>query len=104
MASRRTKSISGKLTEAEHRRIVACAGERTLSEWVRTVVLAAAAPPTREESTLFLVLAELLALRIILLNLPFASSRGEPPTAEAMQRLIADADDDKFNQARQRIT
>ena len=104
MASRRTKSISGKLTEAEHRRVAAQAGDLTLSEWVRTVVLKAAAPPTSEDSTLVLVLAELLALRAILLNLSFATSRGEPLTAEAMQQLIAHADADKLHQAHHRIS
>jgi hypothetical protein len=103
MASRRTKSISAKVTEPEYVRLVAHAGDRTISEWLRTIALEAAAP-TRHESQEAIVLAELLALRTIVLNLYFAASRGEPLTAEAMQRLIARADHDKVSQARERLT
>lgn len=103
MASRRTKSISAKVTEAEYVRLVAHVGDRTISEWLRTVALEAVAP-THRESQVSIVLAELLALRTIVLNLQFAASRGEPLTAEAMQRLIACADHDKVGQAHERLT
>ena len=41
------------------------------------------------------MLAELLALRAILLNLHFHLCSGTPVTAETMQRLIERADQDK---------
>ncbi len=103
MATPRTKSISAKVTEAEYGRLVALAGERTLSEWLRTLALDALAA-TRPESRESIVLAELLALRTIVLNLSFAASRGEPLSADAMQRLIARADQDKVSQAQERLT
>jgi hypothetical protein len=102
MAARRTKSISTKVNEPEYERLVARAGDRTVSEWVRTVVLEAA-QPLQTKSLLFVVLTELVALRMILLNLQFAVSRGEPVTADFMQGLIACADRDKFAQANARI-
>ena len=46
----------------------------------------------------FLLLAELLALRTIVLNLNFALATSGPPTAEAMRALIDRADAEKFEQ------
>ncbi len=101
MASRRTKSISAKVTESEYARLVAEAGELTISEWLRTVALEAPALRRREASTL---LAELLALRTIVINLQVALIRGEPATLEAVQQLIARADREKVAKAHERLT
>jgi len=46
------------------------------------------------------MLAEVLALRTILLNVHFAVSQGQTLTAEEMQQLIARADQDKLSKAR----
>jgi hypothetical protein len=100
MPSRRTKSISTKVTADEYSQLAALAGEETISEWARRVLLRAALPAPGETA----VLAELLALRAILLNLQFASQRGEPLTPEAMQRLIERADQDKTRHAEERLT
>jgi hypothetical protein len=51
-----------------------------------------------------IVLAELLALRTILLNLHFHLGSGTPVAAETMQRLIERADQDKHQQAEARLT
>lgn len=48
-------------------------------------------------------MAELLALRAILLNLHFAVCSGEPVTAETMRRLIDRADQDKLQHAQERL-
>jgi hypothetical protein len=45
-------------------------------------------------------MAELLALRAILLNVLFKLANGEKPTAEEMQRLIDRADSDKLKKVR----
>ncbi len=74
MAIRRTKSIGTKVTEEEYARLEALAGGQRLSEWVRRVLLSAAEPSAAEP----IVLAELLALRTILLNLHFAVCQGNP--------------------------
>jgi hypothetical protein len=48
-------------------------------------------------------MAELVALRAILLNVLFKLANGEKPTAEEMQRLIDRADSDKLKKARERL-
>lgn len=98
MASPRTKSIGTKVTDEEYARFEALAGEQTISEWARAVLLKAAAPAAEP-----VLLAELLALRTILLNLHFAVCSGEPVTAESMRRLIDRADQDKLQHAYARL-
>jgi hypothetical protein len=100
MASRRTKSIGTKVTPEEYARIHTLAGEQPISEWVRAAILRAADPPPTDS----IVLAELLALRTIVLNLHFNLCSGTPVTAETMQRLIERADQDKRHQAEARLT
>src|SRR5258705_13430869 len=95
MASRRTKSIGTKITPEEYARIQALAGEQPVSEWVRGALLKAADPSAADAT----VLAEVLALRTILLNLHFHLCSGATVTAETMQRLIERADEDKDPQA-----
>jgi hypothetical protein len=48
-------------------------------------------------------MAEVVALRAILLNVLFKQAKGEPLTAEEMQRLIDRADSDKLKKARERL-
>ena len=100
MASRRTKSIGTKVTPEEYARIQTLAGEQPVSEWVHAALLRAAEPSAATDAT---VLAELLALRAILLNLHFHLCSGTPVTAETMQRLIERADQDKGRLAEARL-
>lgn len=99
MAARRTKTISTKVTPDEYARLAALAGQHTISEWVRDVLLRAGAPSPGDTA----MLAELIALRTILLNLHFAVCRGETLTADAMQRIIERADQDKHRHAYERL-
>ena len=99
MPSLRTKSISTKVTDEEYVQFEALAGEQTISKWARDVLLKATKPNAGEQT----VLAELLALRTILLNLHFAVSQGQTLTAEEMQQLIERADQNKLSKARQRL-
>ncbi len=99
MPSLRTKSISTKVTDEEYAQFEALAGEQTISEWTRDVLLKATKPNAGEQT----VLAELLALRTILLNMHFAVSEGQTLTAEEMQQLIERADQNKLSKARQRL-
>ena len=99
MASRRTKSIGTKVTPEEYARIQTLAGEQPVSEWVRGTLLKAAEPPAADAT----LLAEVLALRTILLNLHFHLCRGTTITAETMQRLIERADGEKRQQAEARL-
>jgi hypothetical protein len=95
MPSLRTKSISTKVTDEEYAQMEALAGEQTISEWVREVLRRAAKPNSSEHT----VLAEVLALRMILLNALYKLSQGEALTADEMKGLIERADQDKLRKA-----
>jgi hypothetical protein len=95
----RTKSISTKVTDEEYAQFEALAGEQTISEWARDVLLKATKPNAGKQT----VLAEVLALRTILLNIHFAVAQGRMLTAEEMQQLIERADQNKLSKARQRL-
>ena len=99
MATRRTKSISTKVTEAEYNDIARRAEPLTVSEWARDILVGTAQPDPLH----FLLLAELLALRTIVLNLNFALAASGPPTTEAMHALIDRADAEKLRKAEERI-
>src|SRR5437660_11101023 len=98
MTSLRTKSISTKVTDEEYAQFEALAGGQTISEWAREVLLKATKPNAGEQT----MLAEVLALRTILLNLHFAVSEGQTLTGEDMRQLIERADQNKLSKARQR--
>jgi hypothetical protein len=96
MTSRRARSISTKVTDAEYEQIIARASPKTVSEWARAILVHASEPVDIE----FLLLAEFLALRTIVLNLHFALAEGGPiPSTEAMRRLIERADTEKASRA-----
>jgi hypothetical protein len=104
----RTKSIGFKVSEEEYAQLetAAQAGGCTLGEWCRKVVLGSG-PETKPTgpggAEAHALMAELVALRAILLNLLFKLANGERPTAEEMQRLIDRADSDKLRKARERL-
>jgi hypothetical protein len=95
----RTKSVSTKVTDEEYAQFEASAGEQTISEWARDVLLKATKPNASEQT----ILAEVLALRTILLNVHFAVSQGQTLTVAEMQKLIERADRNKLSKARQRL-
>ncbi len=99
MPALRTKSVSTKVTDEEYAQFEALAGEQTISEWARDVLLKATKPNAGEQT----VLAEVLALRTILLNIHFAISQGQTLNVEEMQQLIERADQNKLSKARQRL-
>jgi hypothetical protein len=102
MAARLTKSISAKVTEAEYAQLVAQAGDRTVSEWVRTTVLAAASPSPSERIA-FLTLAEQMGVRSIVINLCHLLSQGQPVTRDVLQFLIDQAECTRVRAAHERI-
>jgi hypothetical protein len=98
--SRRRRSISAKVTDDEYTQIVASANPKTVSEWARAILVHASAPVDIE----FLLLAEFLALRTIVLNLHFALAEGgRNPSLEAMKALIDRADAERLDRAQRRI-
>jgi len=100
MATDRTKGISTKVTDEEYARCARVARGRTVSEWARDVLLATASTSLSAEHV---ILAELIALRAIVLNIQFALANGDTLSTDRMERLIARADQDKVHQAHERL-
>ena len=108
--SLRTRSVRTKLTDAEYASLErqAEASGKTLSAWCRDVMLASVngqAPKNQQsvDTEVQAVMAELVALRKILLNVLFKQANGQPLTAQEMQGLIDRADSDKLKKARERL-
>jgi hypothetical protein len=105
----RTKTLGTKVSEEEFAQLEGAASERglTLSEWCRETLLASVNGPEEKSAdsggTGQALMAELVALRAILLNVLFKLANGEKPTADEMQRLIDRADADKLKKARERL-
>jgi hypothetical protein len=90
------------VSEEEYARLEALAGGRAMSEWVREVLLREldGSQPRPAEET---VLAEVLALRTILLNAFYRLAEGEKLTAEELQSFIDRADANKVQKATERL-
>jgi len=100
MATRRTKSLSTKVTDAEYELVASLAAPLTISEWARKTLLHAVQP----DPMVTALLAEFLALRVILLNLHFALVDGTAVTADSMRALIDRADHDKWRKVDERLS
>jgi hypothetical protein len=99
----RTKSVGTKVSEAEFALLeerARGAGLR-LAEWVREALLAA--PVESGPDAAEVALAEVLALRSLLLNLHFRAAKGEPVAESEMRGLIERADGVKMQRARERL-
>ena len=108
--SLRTKSVGTKVTEGEYAKLERAAqeGGKTVSEWCREVMLASvdgatSKDPPQQPGEAQAVMAEVVALRTILLNVLFKQANGESITAEQMQKLIDRADADKLKKATERL-
>lgn len=100
MPTPRSKSISTKVTEEEYAQFELLAGDQTISEWVREALLKAAEPSPAEQT----IVAELLALRMILMNILFSIANREQLTSTAMDDIIKRADAVKLGKAMERLT
>jgi hypothetical protein len=99
MAVPRSRCLSTKVTEEEYATFERLAGDQSLSEWARDVLLSV----TKGSGIEQILLAEFLALRMILVNLYFAVTTGDPPTVDAMHALIDRADREKVQKAIDRL-
>jgi hypothetical protein len=91
----RRRSAGTKLTGEEYGRIERLAAQRglTVGEWVRESLLAIARSEHPAASPIEQVLlAEVLALRTIVVNLVYELASGEAVSAERMGELIGKAD------------
>jgi len=101
MPTPRSKSISTKVTEEEYAQFEVLAGDPTISEWVRDVLLKAAEPSPAEQT----IVAELLAMRMILMNILFSiATNREQLISTAMDEIIKQADATKLGKAMERLT
>jgi hypothetical protein len=96
MATARTKCISTKVTDEEYVLLTRVARGHTVSAWAHDTLLAAAQSEPADQ----VILAELLALRAIVLTLQFAVAKGETVTSELMHHLVERADATKRERAR----
>jgi hypothetical protein len=99
MRVERPRVLSARLTADEYAALDALAGGQRIGTWAREQLLAIRARRAIEET----VVAEIAALRTIVLNLQFAFIRGEALSGEDVQKLIDRADHDKVRKARARL-
>jgi len=102
MPSLRTPSVSTRVTEDDYALVTQLAGDLSVGEWVREVLLKAVLCERTAEAHRT-ILGEVLALRKILLNLQFSVAAGEPVTRDRMLAWIEEADADKGEKARARL-
>jgi hypothetical protein len=111
MSERRTRSAGAKVTEKEYAEIEKLAASRgqNVGEWCRETLMARVnshEPKAASDSGgtgEVALMAELSALRAILLNVLFKLAKGQTLTAQEMQGLIDRADSDKLRKARERL-
>jgi hypothetical protein len=96
---RRLKAISSKVSVREYEVIAARAGTLTVSEWARQTLMEAAQP----NQFPFTLLAEMTALRIILLNAHYSVANGHPLSVDEMRQLVERADADRWRRAEERL-
>ena len=104
----RNRTVGSKMTESEYEQLAAVAEQEnlTLGEWCRAVLLAS--PRTNEgkkanATTDQTLLAEVMALRTILLNALFKLAQGAVLTTVELDRLIERADSERFDRAQERL-
>jgi hypothetical protein len=100
----RVKQTGTRLTEAEFAEVeAAAAGEGTnISAWIREAILARLSAAQRVDTDPIL-LAELMAIRALILNLFAAASKG-PLTDESLRKMLAYADSVKQQKADEFLT
>jgi hypothetical protein len=103
----RNRTVGSKMTESEYEQLVAVAEREglTLGEWCREVLLAQAnanegKQPSAIERTL---LAEFVALRMILLNALSKLGQKKELSEHELQELAELADQERFQRAQERL-
>ena len=103
----RNRTVGSKVTESEYAQLASIAEREgvTVGEWCRDVLLGRvntgqAIAATAAEQAL---LAEIVALRAILLNALYKLAPQEDLTDQDLDRLIERADRDRFQRANERL-
>jgi hypothetical protein len=99
----RARSIATRLTEAEFCEVEAAAGDagKKVAEWLREAALAHARTG-QEEQTDRILLAEIMAMRALMLNL-FAKASQGPLSTDDMRKMSAYSDSIKEQKAEEFI-
>src|SRR5438034_11400789 len=87
----RTRTVSTKVSEDDYALLKQLAGDLSVGEWVREVLLKAVLAERTAEAHRT-ILGELLARRKILLNLQFTVAAGEAVTRDRMLAWLEGAD------------
>jgi hypothetical protein len=90
-------------TEDDYALFAQLAGDLSVGEWVREVLLKAVLSERTAEAHRT-ILSEVLALRKIVLNLQFSVAAGQPVTRDRMLTGIEEADAEKGERAPPRLT
>jgi hypothetical protein len=101
-ARTRTATVSTRVTDEEYKELEVLAQEQglTMSEWARKVLLDQRdIEPVGQE----VVLAEVMALRAIVLNVVTAQARGETLSQERIKELVRFADVERYRRAVERL-
>jgi hypothetical protein len=95
----RTKSLTTKVTEEEYARLqeLATAAGQSMGEWARTVLLA------QVNSSQEIILAEVLALRMLYLNSVQILGQKRELTTDELRKLIERVDGEKRRKAKERL-
>ena len=91
--SNRTKSIATRLTDVEFAEVeyAASSAGKKVAEWLREAALAQARATEKEKATDTVLLAEVMALRSLIVNLFAVASQG-PLSDETLRRISTYAD------------
>jgi hypothetical protein len=91
--SNRTKSIATRLTDAEFAEVeyAASSAGKKVAEWLREAAIAQARTTGEEKTTDTVLLAEVMALRSLIINLFAVASKG-PLSDETLRKIAAYAD------------
>ena len=91
--SNRTKSIATRLTDAEFADVEYAASSvgKKVAEWLREAALAQARTTGEEKTTDTVLLAEVMALRSLIVNLFAVASKG-PLSDETLRKIVAYAE------------
>jgi uncharacterized protein (DUF1778 family) len=98
--SNRTKSIATRLTDAEFAEIESAAAStgKKVAEWLREAALTQARATGEEKATDNVLLAEVMALRSLIVNL-FAAASKDPLSDETLRKISVYADSIKDQKA-----
>jgi len=96
-SQRLSRSVTAKMTEQEYTSVseLAEVSNQNLSEYVRQCLIQQIRRPVIE-----ILLAEILALRAIVVNLLFRAHAGQPLTQNDMRDVLEHADSGKLHKAR----